>query len=452
MARRKKKAVPTPHSLPILKPRVAGIDIGAREIYVAPPPGLYAAHVRVFETFTDSLHALRDWLLELKITSVAMESTGVYWIPLFEILEGAGIDVCLVNARHVKNIPGRKTDVQDSQWLQLLHAVGLLSSSFRPNDDICAIRTLHRVRCRLMNCASDQTRLIQKALTQMNIQIHHVISDICGVTGFRILDAILAGERDPTKLAELSDCRIKASIQIIARSLNGHWRSELLFCLRLHLETFRSLQAQMRDCDVEIQKRMAALESKANPTENLPPKSKKISKRTQAHPTPFNVRTESYRILGVDIVAVPAISEPTAMVLLSELGTDFGSKFKTAKHFSSWLGLCPDNRITGGKILHTKTRSVRNRVAAALRLAAMGLTHAKGYFGDYFRRLKAKLGAPEATTAMAHKLARILWHMIYHKEEFNPDIFAKAEERQLTRRKRRLERQATSMGLKLVPV
>lgn len=450
MARRKRKAVPTPHSLPVIKPRVAGIDIGAREIYVAPPPGLYAQHVRVFETFTDSLHALRDWLLELKITSVAMESTGVYWIPLFEILETAGIEVCLVNARHVKNIPGRKTDVQDSQWLQLLHAVGLLSSSFRPNDDICAIRTLHRVRCRLVNCAADQTRLIQKVLTQMNIQIHHAISDICGVTGLRILDAILGGERDPVKLAELSDCRIRASTQTLARSLKGHWRSELLFCLRLHLETYRNLQAQMQDCDIQIEQRMAALQSKADPKEVLPPKSKKISKRTQAHPLHFNIRGESYRILGVDIVAVPAISEPTAMVLLSELGTDFAPKFKTAKHFSSWLGLCPDNRITGGKILNTKTRSVRSRVATALRLAAMGLTHAKGYFGDYFRRLKAKLGAPEATTAMAHKLARILWHMIYFKEEFNPALFAAAEEHQLKKRRNRLERQATAMGLKLV--
>lgn len=451
MPRRKRKLSPTPQSLPVIMPDVAGIDIGAREICVAPPPGSFPSPVRVFDTFTDSLESMRDWLVKLKVTSVAMESTGVYWIALYEILQKAGITVCLVNARHVKNIPGRKTDIQDCQWLQLLHSVGLLRAGFRPSDSICAIRSLHRTRARLVDCASDQTRLIHKALTQMNIQIHHVISDICGVSGLRILDAIIEGQRDPAELAALADCRIRAKQDIIQRSLQGHWRPELLFCLRLHLETFRHLQRQIAQCDQEMQKLLLELDSKVNLEKKPLVKTKKTAKSNQAHPQRFDVSQECYRVLGVDLTAVPAIGEPTIMVLLTELGPDFTGKFKTSKHFASWLGLCPGNRITGGKVLSSKTRHVVSRIAKALRLAAMGLTHADGYFGDFFRRLKARLGAAQATTAMAHKLARIIWHMIYNKEPFNPALFEEAQKRQLLKRRKKLEQQATQLGLKLVP-
>ena len=452
MHRRKKKVVPTPQSLPVLKPNTAGIDIGSREIYVGVRPDADPQFVRRFETFTDSLIQLRDWLLKLKITSVAMESTGVYWIPLFEILEKAGIEVCLVNARHVKNIPGRKTDVQDCQWLQLLHSVGLLSSSFRPEDQICAVRSILRLRSRLVACAADQTRLIHKILTQMNVQLHHVISDVTGVTGMAILQAILQGERDPVALAKLRDPHIKASTDTIARSLNAHWRPELLFCLRTCLDTFLHFQSQIASCDDATSKLLLSFDSKVDlQTHPLPKRSRSSRSGTQANAFQFDARLQSYRIFGVDLTAVPALGDGTVMILLAELGPNFAAKFPTAKHVASWLGLCPDNRITGGRILSAKTREVKSRVAHALRLAALSLGNAKNYFGDLFRRLKARLGVPQAITAMAHKLARIIWHMIRYRQEFDPSHFQRAELRQKQKRIQRLEKTAASLGLKLSP-
>jgi len=452
-AKKKARSVSkTTPSLPVMHPHAAGIDIGAREIYVAIPPDRDAKPVRAFATFTEDLLALRDWLLKCGVLTVAMESTGVYWIPLFQILEAAGIEVCLVNARHCKNLPGRKTDVQDCQWLQYLHAVGLLRGSFRPPETVCAVRSLLRHRDGLVRAAATCVSRLHKALTQMNVQLQHVIADITGVTGLAILEAILAGERDPRALAKLKDGRIRATTDVIAKSLRGDWRSEHLFTLRQCLETWQHYQAQITACDEETARLLQAFGAKVDvATQPLPP-------RTSTHKTPqkneprFEAREELYRTCGVDLTQVPGIQSGTALVLVAELGPDFADRFPTAKHFGSWLGVSPDNRITGGKIMSSSTRDVKSRAATALRLAAQGLSSAKNYFGDLYRRWKARLGTPKAITAMAHKLARILWHLFKHREAFNPEVFRQSEAKLQRKKLARLHNSAAALGLKLIPV
>ena len=437
-------------SLPTLHPHAAGIDIGAREIYVAVPPSSEARPVRSFATFTEDLHALRDWLKDCGVTTIAMESTGVYWIPLFQILEAAGLQVCLVNARHCKNLPGRKTDVQDCQWLQYLHSVGLLRGSFRPADQVCAVRSILRHRDGLVRGASRCVGHLHKALTQMNVQLQHVISDLTGVTGLAILEAILAGERDPQKLAALKDRRIKASRDTIAKSLRGDWRPEHLFTLRQSFALWQKHQALITECDEEMAALLQRFDARAE-NQILPALAKPSHNKTQKNEPQFGVRQECYRVLGVDLTAVPGLAGPTVLVLLGELGPEFAEKFPTAKHFGSWLGLCPDNRITGGKIYSVRTRDVKSRVAEALRLAAQSLWRAQNYFGDLYRRWKARLGAPKAITAMAHKLARILWHLLKYKEPFNPDVFKKEEQKMQRKKLARLQNLAASMNYQLIP-
>jgi len=436
--------------LPTLHPHAAGLDVGAREIYVAVPPGPGGRTVRSFPTFTEDLHALRDWLRDCGVTTVAMESTGVYWIPLFQILEAAGIEVCLVNARHCKNLPGRKTDVQDCQWLQYLHSVGLLRGSFRPADQVCAVRAILRHRDALVRGAGRCVSHLHKALTQMNVQLQHVISDLTGVTGQAILEALLAGERDPQKLAALKDHRIKASRDTIAKSLRGDWRAEHLFTLRQTHALWRQHQALIAECDAQIETMLQAFDSKADAQSAPLPPAKAGNKKPQRNEPQFAARAECYRVLGVDLTAVPGFATPTVLVLLGELGPGFADKFTTAKHFGSWLGLCPDNRITGGKIYSVRTRDVKSRVAEALRLAAQSLHRAQNYFGDLYRRWRARLGGPKAITAMAHKLARILWHLLKFKAPFNPDVFAKEEAKMKHRQLSRLQNLAASLNYTLV--
>ncbi len=445
----KAKASP---QLPVLHPHAAGIDIGAREIYVAVPPGDCARNVRSFPTFTEDLHALRDWLQECHVTTVAMESTGVYWIPLFQILEAAGIEVCLVNARHCKNLPGRKTDVQDCQWLQYLHTVGLLRGSFRAADQVCAVRTILRHRDSLLRGASRCVSHLHKAFTQMNVQFHPVISDLTGVTGQAILGAILAGERDPHTLAALKDHRIKASREIIAKSLRGDWRAEHLFTLKQTQVLWQQHQALIRECDAQMEQMLQTFDTRADATAAPPAPAKSSHKKAQRNEPQFAAREECCRVLGVDLTAVPGFQTPTVLVLLCELGPEFAEKFPTAKHFASWLGLCPDNRITGGKIYSVRTRDVKSRVAEALRLAAQSLWQAKNYFGDLYRRWKARLGSPKAITAMAHKLARILWHLLKFKQPFNPEVFAQEEEKMKRKNLARLQSMATTLNYRLVPI
>jgi transposase len=437
-------------SRPVLNSNAAGIDVGATEIYVAVPEDRDPQPVRSFTTFTQDLLALADWLHQCRVQTVAMESTGVYWIPLFQILEERGLEVYLVNARHVKNVPGRKSDVADCQWLQYLHSVGLLQGSFRPPQAVCAVRALLRHRDNLVKMAAGHVQHMQKALVQMNLQLHHIISDLTGKTGLAILDAILAGERDPHELAQLRDPRIKASRETIAKSLVGDWRPEHLFSLRQALEAYRHYQKLMAECDAEIEQRLREFDSQIDPsTQPLPP-AKTSRRKPRGNQPHLDLRTELYRILGVDLTQVPGLEAMTVHTFFTEVGRDL-SRFPSANHFASWLGLCPDNRISGGKLLSVRTRKLKSRAAEALRLAAQSLHHSHSVLGDYYRRMRTRLGAPKAITAAAHKLARIVYHLLTTRQEYDESIFAQDEERYCQRRARRLEKEAAALGYSLVP-
>lgn len=436
-------------SLHIVHPAAAGIDIGATEIYVAVSNDRSALPVRRFDTFTEALHNAAKWLKECGIESIAMESTGVYWIPVFQILECYGFDVILVNARHVKNVPGRKTDVQDCQWLQYLHAVGLLRGSFRPDKDICAVRSLLRHRDNLVKSASSDIQRMQKSLTQMNVQIHNVISDITGVTGTKIIDAILAGERDPYKLAELRDPRIKADKETIAKSLTGDYRREHLFTLNQTVASYRHSLELIRGCDAEIESYLKEFEARGEVDDPPSPSSGGGGRKAKGNAPDFDVKTHMHRLFGTDLTEIDGISDLTAHVFFTEVGPDL-SKFKSVGHFCSWLGLCPNNRVSGGKILSSHTRPGSNRLAHALRLSANSLWNSKSYLGDYFRRMRARHGAPKAITATAHKLARIIYHLVREQKAFDETIFAEQEQAHQERLKKRLEKQAKSLGLQLI--
>lgn len=448
MSLRKKVKAKSNSQLPMLHPHAAGIDIGATEIQVAVPCDADAKPVRTFSSFTDDLLKLRDWLKACGVKTVAMESTSVYWIALFQILEAAGLEVFLVNARHCKNLPGRKTDISDCQWIQYLHSVGLLRASFRPPEAICAVRSLLRHRANLTRYAGSHVQHLQKALTQMNLQLHNVISDLTGVTGLAILQAILAGERDPLKLAALKDHRIKASGDTIARSLRGDWRPEHLFVLQQALDTWKHYQHLIAQCDQQIEKDLSHFESKPA-AHSLPPPATSHRKAQRNEPR-FDARAELHRLCGVDLTQVPGLQGNTTLVLFTELGPDFVIRFPTAKCFASWLGVCPDNRITGGRIISVKTRDVKSRTAMALRLAAQSLWRSKDYLGECFRRWKARLGTPKAITAMAHKLARILWHLLKYRQPYDPSVWAKAEEKLKQKTIKRLHQNAAALGFKLV--
>ncbi|HEX4166848.1 MAG TPA: IS110 family transposase [Bryobacteraceae bacterium] len=437
--------------LPVLHPDAAGIDVGACELFVAVPADRDANPVRSFATFTQDLNALADWLQGCGVRSVGMESTSVYWIPVYQILESCGFEVYLVNAHHVKNVPGRKTDVSDCQWIQYLHSVGLLRGSFRPPGAICAIRSLWRHRASLIQMAAEHVLHVQKALDQMNVQIHRVLNDITGVIGLKIIDAILAGERDPLILARLCHGGVKNSEDTIAKSLEGDCRPEHLFALRQSLAAFRYYQQLVAEVDRELANHLGGLETAAT-AEVEPPQRTKHShyQRCRYEPKSFDLRAELYRIFGVDLTNVPGISAITAQIILCEIGADV-SQFRNASAFASWLGLCPEKKISGGKVLKTKSRRVRSRVATALRMGAQSLHYAKDYLGEFFRRITRKLGKPQAITATAHKLARIILHLLRTREPYNEGVFHKCEEQTLRRAELRLRKHAAQLGFQIVP-
>lgn len=446
----KKKQRKTSISLHVLQVNAAGIDIGASEIYVAVPEGRSERPVRKFDTFTDDLHAAAKWLKKCDIKSIAMESTGVYWIPVFQILDAYGFDVVLVNARHVKNVPGRKTDVQDCQWLQYLHSVGLLRGSFRPSQEICAVRSLLRHRDTMVKSSSSKIQHIQKALTQMNLQIHNVISNIVGVTGLAIIDAILTGERDPEVLADLRDSRIKADKLTIAKSLTGDFRAEHIFALKQSVQSYRNYRQMIHDCDMEIERHLKGFESRID-LDKLPgPPTKSTRKKARQNELNFDLKMHMHRLLGSDLTQIDGISDLTAHVFFTEVGPDL-SKFSTVGHFCSWLGLCPQNKISGGKILSVGTRPGSNRFAHALRMSANSLWNSKSYLGNYFRRMRSRHGAPKAITATAHKLARIIYHLVKNQKEFDETVFAEEEKNHQTRMKKKVISQAKALGFQLVP-
>ena len=437
-----------PKHLQRLNFNAAGIDIGSRSHYVAVPEGADAEPVREFDCFTADLHRLADWLISCGVTTVAMESTGTYWIPVFEVLESRNLEVKLVNARHVKNVPGRKTDVLDCQWLQQLHTYGLLEGAFRPSEQICALRAYIRNRMNQVRYSAVHVQHMQKALTQMNLLVHNVVTDITGVTGMSIIKAILAGKRDPQELASMRDKRCKNSVETIAKSLHGNYRPEHLFSLKQAVATFEFYQAQIADCDREIERLLATFDSATEDNRPPHPKDGKSSsaKRTAAA---FNLQNEMYRVTGVDLTRIDGIDSTTALKVVSETGIDM-NRWKSSKHFASWLGLSPGSKITGGKRLSGKTKPVVNRAAMALRMAASSLYRSDCALGAYYRRMKARLGAPKAITATAHKLARLIYSMLKYGTEYT-DVGQEYYEQQYKSRViKNLKKRAQQLGFELI--
>jgi transposase len=440
---------------PMLEPNAAGIDIGAREIFVAVPSDRDENPVRVFLTFTEDLQEMARWLVSCGITTVAMESTGVYWIPLYDVLEQYGVKPCLVDARGMKNVPGRRTDWHECQWLQFLHSVGLLRAAFRPDGDVCAVRSLTRHRNDLVQMTNQHIQHMQKALTQMNIQIHHVISDITGLTGLAIVDAIVDGQRDARELTKLRDPRIKADEETIRKSLEGNWRLEHLFTLKQSRQMYQHYQEQIAACDEEIEKLLVAFTPRVDPEDRpLPPDRKKNQrgrkKKNGKAKTGFDLRTESYKLFGVDLTQIPGLMA-MILTLFSEVGRDM-SRWPTAAHFVSWLGLCPDNDISGGRVLWKGLRRVNNRAGQLFRMAAYSLHHDQTPFGDYLRRMKSKLGPAAATTATAHKIAIVFYTMVQNQVEYDATIWAERDAEREKRFEAKLKRQAQQLGYKLVPI
>jgi len=423
----------------------AGIDIGATAHFVAVPPDRDPQPVRQFATFTADLHRLADWLSSCGVDTVVMESTAVYWIPVFELLDARGFHVLLVNARHVKNVSGRKSDVLDCQWLQQLHTYGLLSGAFRPADEIVVLRSYLRQRAMLVQGAAMHIQHMQKALQQMNVLLHHVVADITGVTGIKIIHAILAGERDPQVLAELRDYRCKHSAEVIAQSLHGNYRAEHLFALQQAVTLYETYQAQIAACDQQIEQYLATFP----PVATTPcPTAAKPRQRT-GNPLPFDAHAELYRMTGVDLTRIDGIDAVTALTVLGEIGTDM-TRWPTVKHFTSWLGLCPGTKISGGRVLGTKSKPSANRAAAALRLAAASLYRSRSALGAYLRRMTVRLGKPQAVTATAHKLARLVYSMLKHGTAYVDAGQDYYEQQHKERVVRNLTRRAKELGFVLV--
>lgn len=443
-----KKRAREEHSLPVLNLNAAGIDVGSEEHWVAVPKDRDTEPVRRFGCFTADLHAMAQWLKKCRITTIAMESTGVYWIPLHQILEQYGFEVRLVNAAHVKNAPGRKTDVADCQWIQQLHTFGLLSGSFRPDNQVCVLRSYWRHRDNLVRYASDHIRHMQKALTQMNLHLHKVLSDITGVTGMNIIRAIVQGERNPRKLALMKEPGIKNSPDVIAKALEGDYREEHIFALTQAVELYDFYQRQIEACDRQIASCLSGFATKADPACPLRPPKRRDRKRTgnQAY---IDLRAELYRVSGLDFTQIPGFDALTVQTILSEVGLDPG-RFPTEKRFVSWLGLCPNNRITGGQVQSTKTRKTHNRAANAFRMAAQAAGNSKGALGGFHRRIKIRLGAPKAITATAHKLARLFYRMWSTGQSY-VDMGDRYEVRYKERVLHNITKRARELGYQLIP-
>jgi transposase len=427
-------------------PNAAGIDIGSTHHFVAVPPGRAAngKDVREFEAFTAGLHQVADWLKECKIDTVVMESTGVYWIPLFELLEERGFDVRLVDARHTRNVPGRKTDALDCQWLQELHSFGLLSAAFRPDERACVFRSFLRQRAMLVRYASQHIQHMQKALTQMNLKLQHVVSDITGETGMRIIRAILKGERNPRTLAEMRDRRCKNPVEVIAKSLEGNYREEHLFELEQAVSLYDAYHQKMGECDAKIEACLKSFEDQSGGEK--PP-----CRRQIGNAPGFDLTGALFRMCGVDLTEIDGINAQTASKVIGETGIDM-SFWPSAGHFASWLGLCPGNQKSGGKQLSGRTKPCSNKAKDALRVAAQTLTRSKSALGEFFRKMRAKLGPPKAITAAAHKMARIIYTMLKTKKPYSDIGPEKYNEQFKQRQIRKLKRKASEYGYELKPL
>jgi transposase len=433
--------------LSVVHPKAAGIDVGNEYHYVAVPPSLDPEPVRVFGCFTADLIALADWLKQCGIETVAMQSTGVYWMALYDILEERGMAVFLVNARDTKNMPGRKSDVQECQWLLKLHVYGLLKNSFRPEEEIRVMRTIWRQRQQQIADASRCTQRMQKALTQMNLQLANVISDISGLTGQSIIGAILKGERDRQKLAQLRDPPVKASEEVIAKSLEGSWREDLLFVLKQEFESYQSFEKKIEECDEKLYEHLQRMEAKADP-KTLP--ACKRNKRPHGNvPEKFDLREELYRITGVDLTSIDAINGLRAQTVIAEVGHDM-SLWPREGNFTSWLNLAPHNKISGGKVIGRDKRKVVNRAGQALRQAASTLLRSQSYLGAQYRRLRAKLGNPKAVKAMARKLAGIIYRALKYGQMYVDRGSEYYEQKYRQQQIKILTKRAAELGLQLV--
>ena len=444
-------------SLSVLHPHAAGIDLHPSAHWVAVPPGSappapadhpsnLPAHVRKFGTCTADLEALADWLTACHVTTVAMESTGIYWVTLFELLERRGFEVNLIDPRQTKHAPGRpKSDVLDCQWIQRLHSYGLLSASFRPDDQIVVLRGYLRQRLMLLEYGSCHIQHMQKALELMNVKLTETVRDITGMTGMAIIKAILQGKRNPLELAKLRDPRCRKTEAELARALYGNWRAEHMFALEQALALYETYQRLLRDCDRELE---AVLQSFADKSDGrkVPPRKRP---RQKNEPT-FAVETLLQRMTGVNLLVIEGISDTTALVVLSEIGCDM-SKWPTEKHFTSWLGLCPQHRGTGGKIRSRRVRRGANRAARALRMAAQGCHHAKNALGAFYRRIQARAGGPKAVLATARKLAERIYRLLKYGEEYVRQGIDEYEAHYRARLLKGLARKARELGFALVP-
>lgn len=448
-----------PARMQVINPDAAGIDVGSTLHFVCVPKDAVASDqspVRQFGTFTPQLDELVEWLKSCQVKTAVMELTGVYWIPLFQKLESAGIEAVLVNARDVRHLPGRKTDMKDCQWLQRLHTFGLLRGAFRPSDGICRMRSIMRHRSNLVASAAEQVQLMQKALQQMNIQLHHVVSDLDGQTGLRILDAILAGERNPRELVKLRDERIRKSTpEEMEQALQGDWRPEHLFVLKQSLAAYRFFNQQMEECDLHLRETMDQLvaEMKLAPVEPQPQAGNGKARRKKGHGNApkLDLNPQLRTLAGVDLTQTTGISLLSGLILVSEIGTDM-SRWRNEKAFASWLGLAPNHEISGGKILNNRTRPVVNRAANVLRLVALAVGKTDTVFGHFYRRIRARAGAPKAITALARKLACLIYQLIKHKKPYQEpqlDGYLRKFEKQ---RLAGLARQARTLGYDLVPL
>jgi transposase len=439
---RAKRSRPERGIFPI-HPDAAAIDIGARMHVAAVPPDRDAEPVRRFGTFTGDLRRLADWFERCGVRTVAMESTGVYWIPAYEILEERGFEVVLVNARDAKHVPGRKTDISDAQWLRRLHEHGLLRASFQPKGEMAALRAYLRQRERLLDYAASHIQHMQKALAQMNVQLHHAVTDITGATGMRIIRAIVAGERDPAALAAHRDRRCHASTAALGNALTGHWREEHLFALGQALDLYDSYQVKVAECDARIEAVLGRLQSAAGkPAGQLPPARHRGG---TANAPAFDARAALHALLGVDLTQIHGLGPSLALKLVGECGTDL-TAWPSAKHFTSWLCLAPSNKISGGKVLSSRTRRSASRAASLLRLAAVTVGRTQTALGAFYRRLAARVGRAKAITATARKLAALFYNTLRHGMAYADPGASYYEQRYRARVLANLQRRAKSLG------
>jgi transposase len=428
----------------------AGIDVGATVHFVCVPQGRDSQPVRSFGAFTADLEAIGDWLTQCGVTTVAMEATGVYWIPLFELLERRGFEVKLAEPSRLKHVPGRKSDVLDCQWIQQLHTFGLLGGSFRPDDSICVLRSFVRQRQMLVQSASRCVQHMQKALTQMNLKLQHVLSDITGVTGMAILKAILAGERDPRELASLRNERCRKDEATIALALQGNWREDHLFALKQAMDTYHFYQEQLTEVDGKIE---AHLGSFADKSQGKPLEPRSGTNKHQVNEPALDMRTRLYTMTGMDLTEVDGLEANTILTVISEIGLDM-SRWPTDKHFTSWLSLCPGVNKTGGRkeSKSGRTRASSNRAAAALRMAAFTLMRADCALGAYARRMRARMGAPKAITATARKLAIIIYNMLKYGKAYVDRGAEYYQEQYRATMVKNLRRRAKQLGYDVVEV